>query len=150
MPQWFGLEIPTALPEPRGEHSAVYVEATNEMVVFGGVAAGGVRLNDLWYLANANGTEAGPPSWRQEIPGGVPPVVRNNHTAVYDPQSDRMIVFGGYTFQGGSGELLGDVWILTGVSQGGGDWYQLNPPGEAIRISRGTVIRRFTIRTRTA
>jgi hypothetical protein len=128
-PEWIGLTPQTTLPDPRGEHTAVYVGATNEMVVFGGVTGGGVRLGDLWYLSNANGTEMSSPAWRQVVPSGVPPAPRNNHTAVYDPGSDRMIVYGGYTWDGMFGELLGDVWILTDVSQGGSEWIQLNPAG---------------------
>jgi hypothetical protein len=51
-------------------------------------------------LATTDGT------WLKLLPGGTPPTGRIDHTAIYDPVGNRMVVFGGL---GGSG-MLNDVW----------------------------------------
>ena len=43
--------------------------------------------------------------WTLLSPSGTLPAVRNNHSAVYDATSDRMIVFGGHAPQS-SGRLF--------------------------------------------
>jgi hypothetical protein len=53
------------------------------MIVFGGVGW------DTWALT------LGAPAWAELAPTGVPPLGNLNHTAIYDPVRDRMVVFGG-------------------------------------------------------
>lgn len=91
-PTWTKL-LP-ANPLSRIAHSAVYDSSSNRMVVFGGTVFG-PPLNDVWVLTNANGTEPMPPSWIQLFPTGTPPPARTVHSAVYDANDNRMIVFGG-------------------------------------------------------
>jgi hypothetical protein len=65
------------------------------MVVFGGYgssSSGPIYLNDVWELSLA-----GSPAWTQITPAGTPPITRRQHTAIYDPIRDRMVVFGGGT-----------------------------------------------------
>jgi hypothetical protein len=115
-PAWTQLSPTGVPPSVRSSHVAVYDSANNRMVVFGG--AGGVdvsgRLNDIWVLANANG--GGAPAWTQLSPTGVPPSVRDSHTAVYNPAMNRMVTFAGRTCTGGcTGSeffALNDVWVL--------------------------------------
>ena len=68
--------------------------------------------------------------WTQLSPSGTPPVARGLHgtTGVYDPASNRMIVFGG---RDGSGNNLNDVWVLTNANGVGGtsQWVNLIPNG---------------------
>ena len=71
-------------------------------------------------------------TWTQLSPTGTPPSARgfNGTTGVYDPASDRMIVFGG---RDGSGNNLNDVWVLTNANGlgGAGQWVNLIPNGAA-------------------
>lgn len=61
---------------------------------------------------------------------GTPPVARGLHgtTGVYDPASNRMMVFGG---RDANGDNLNDVWILTNANRlgGSGQWLNLIPNG---------------------
>jgi hypothetical protein len=69
-------------------------------------------------------------TWTQLSPSGTPPVARGLHgtTGVYDPESNRMMVFGG---RDGSGTNLNDVWVLTNANGLGGasQWVNLIPNG---------------------
>ena len=117
-------QIPTgAAPAPRFVHSAVYNGANHRMIVFGGENSLGL-LNDVWVLTNANGV--GTPVWTQLSPTGAPAPVRYLHTAVYDPATNRMVVFGGY-----NGSYANDTWVLSNADGTGGTpaWTQLSPTG---------------------
>lgn len=115
-PLWTQLNPTGVPPSARSSHAAMYDLANNRMVVFGGV--GGVdvsgRLNDVWVLVNANGV--GTPAWTQLSPTGVPPSVRDSHTAVYNPAMNRMVVFAGRTCTGTCTgpefSALSDIWVL--------------------------------------
>jgi hypothetical protein len=87
--------------------AAVYDATRNGMVIFGGVNANGSLVNNAWKLAYASG-QGGTPQWTQLQPAGTAPSPRQQSASVYNPQSDRMIVYGGYA----SGYLY-DVWVLT-------------------------------------
>ena len=69
-------------------------------------------------------------AWVQTEPAGGPPPGRMNNTAVVDPGSGRMIIFGGFT-QMTSTSGTNDVWVLTGANRNGGrrTWIQLLPDG---------------------
>ena len=73
------------------------------------------------------------PAWIQLSPTPDPtygaPGVRLAHTAVYNPTTNRMIVFGGQA--GPSGGLLNDVWVLSNADGTGGTpaWIKLNASG---------------------
>jgi len=120
-------------PAPRGFHSAVLDTITNSMVIFGGttyapVGSGnpGLNLNDTWRLSNAT-TAASALSWTQLKPTGTPPAPRATQTAIYAPESDSMIIFGGgLNF---SSPCVNDVWALKGVSGTAPAWTELSPVG---------------------
>ena len=48
-------------------------------------------------------------SWTELTPSGTPPAARGATTGVYDPASNRMIIFGG---RDASGNNRNDVWVL--------------------------------------
>ena len=131
-PAWVQLN-PTDTTPPRNGHTAVYDAGSNRMVVFGGFVSTGSNCssrsaaNDLWVLSNANGSDSAAPAWTQLTPAGGPPPVRTNHTAVYDPGSNRMIIFGGTA----NGAYLNDTWVLVNANGLGGTptWIQLSPSG---------------------
>jgi hypothetical protein len=67
------------------------------MLVFGGRDSG--DRNDLWALSLAD-----PPEWTLLSAAGTPPSPRKQHTAIYDEDRARMVVFGG--------TAAGDSWAL--------------------------------------
>jgi hypothetical protein len=119
--QLFPLPDPTqttngygGLAIPRSNHTAVYDNTHNRMIIFGGFheSYGISELNDVWVLSNANGLDSTTPAWRELSPlpdptqttnfyGGLPKP-RTDPSAVYDIVNSRMTIFGGYN---ASGEL---------------------------------------------
>jgi hypothetical protein len=126
-PTWAQLNTTGGPPAPRIFHTAVYSPATNTMTVFGGsnCSLGSPQyFNDVWVLSNANGL-GGNPVWTQLTPSGGPSA-RQGATAAYDPNSNRMIVFGGY-----NNLPFSEVWVLSNANGTGGTpvWTQLAPGG---------------------
>jgi galactose oxidase-like protein/Kelch motif protein len=117
--RWAPLTVAGEQPPPRDAHSAVYDPIGKRMMVFGGGGVDGL-LGDLWALDLENA-----PAWTQVAAFGGAPSARARHSAVYDPVHQRMVVFGGATFEG---ELLNDVWSLSLV--GVPTWTRLFPEGE--------------------
>jgi hypothetical protein len=131
-PQWTQLSPLGSPPQARQGAKAAYESVNSRMIVFGGgFGHTSPCANDTWVLSNANSV-AGPPAWTQLSPSGGPPPARIFHTAVYDPVSNRLIVFGGTDcfFQNPS-DYLNDVWVLTNANGLGGApaWIQLAPAG---------------------
>jgi hypothetical protein len=89
-------------PPPRLTFSAVYDPVRDRVVVFGG--DGGYVLGDLWELRLS-----GTPTWAPIAAGGISPGPRREHTAVYDPQFDEMVLFGGFD----GTRRLNDLWTLS-------------------------------------
>jgi len=134
---WTQLTPPGAAPAGRGFHSAVYASLTNSMIVFGGDLSVGNcfdETNDVWVLAHANGT-GGTPAWTQLSSQGIPPTVRDFHTAVYDGENNRMIVFGGRLE---CSSANAEVWVLANANGVGGTpiWAQLSPGAGAAPVPR--------------
>jgi len=87
----------------------------SRMIIFGGCSFSGdlcaTLLNDVWVLTNANGV-AGAPDWVQLSPAGTPPPGRWGHAATYDPTNNRLIIYGGSSWDGN----FFSVWVLTGAN----------------------------------
>ena len=115
-PAWSALAPAGALPSARSEHTAIYDPVRDRMVVFGGNAGSGY-CNDVWELSLE-----GSPAWSALAPAGTLPSARAEHTAIYDPVRDRMVVFGGY-----DGSVRNDVWALS--LSGSPAWSALAPAG---------------------
>ena len=127
---WTQLNPIGGPPSVRDEHTAVYDAANNRMIVFGGVNPCAAPNNDVWVLENADGLAGGiaaTPQWTLLNPTGTAPSGRADHSAVYDPTTNRLIVFGGGTSTG----FVNDVWVLTNANGLGGtpQWTQLAPTG---------------------
>ena len=148
-PQWIQLSPAGGPPGPRIDHVAVYDPGTNRMIVSMGLNQaygapcttqfgnyGQFCYNDVWVLSNADGL-GGSSVWTQLTPSGTPPAPRFGATAVYDPGSNRMILFDGgsdafpYPYSFGCTGLFGEVWVLTNANGSGGSpaWTQLSPLG---------------------
>ena len=123
---WIQLFPTGPTPAARQGATVVYDSVNNVMTLYGG-DAGGTPFGDVWVLSNANGT-GGTPAWSQLLPSGTAPMVRTEHTAVYDSSNNRMIVFAGATT---SGATLSDTWELTSPNGIGGSpsWIKLKPAG---------------------
>lgn len=129
-PAWINI---SSAPIARGEHAAVYDDASNRMIIFGGhTGFPATEQNDVWVLTNADGT-GGPPVWSQLLPSGPPPSPRRPYAMAYDASSNRMIVFGGLDTIPccSSVNVHNDVWVLTHANGLGGtpQWIQLTPSG---------------------
>ncbi|HNT35845.1 MAG TPA: kelch repeat-containing protein, partial [bacterium] len=107
---WSGLSPSgEVLPSPRAFHTAIVYPTRNmdAMIVFGGMnQVGRVTnyFNDLWALSMIQGSEA----WNQIDTKGTLPAVRESHSAIYDPGSATMIVFGG---RNGT-TYFDDLWVF--------------------------------------
>jgi hypothetical protein len=124
-PSWTQITPAGLSPGASQDHAAVYDPSSNRMIVFGG-GLGGSNSNEVWVLSNANGT-GGTPTWEQLAPSGAVPVGREEHSAVYDPFTNRLTIFGGNNASG----ILGDAWVLTNANGLGGTpmWSELGPFG---------------------
>ena len=137
---WVQLSPTGQTPPPVFGHTAVYDPGTNRMIVFVGVSGNDQSLNQVWVLSNANGI-GGSSAWTLLSPTGPPPPTRGFHTAVYDPGTNRMTVFGG--FHGGISDVaFNDVWVLTNANglNGTPQWIQLAPAGGGPNRAQHTAI----------
>ena len=130
--QWTQLSPSGSVPQARQGQTAVYDSANSRMIVFGG-ALGFTSpcSNETWVLSDANSV-AGTPAWTKLSPTGSLPPGRLWHTAIYDPGSNRMIVFGGNNCSSDSiSDDFNDAWVLTNANGLGGvpAWTQLTPTG---------------------
>ncbi len=141
-PAWTQLTFTGGPPSGQQGHTAVYDSTNNLMIVFGGwlSQATGVS-NAVWVLSHANG-QGGTPAWTNLTAEGASgsPAARTGHTAVYDPNSNRMTIFGGYDK---TGLFYNDTWLLTNANGMGGTptWMQFTPTGgpPSARADQGAV-----------
>jgi sugar lactone lactonase YvrE len=113
-------------PAPRSAHVAAYDAVNNRLIVHSGCLGLCSPIDPAVYvLSNANGL-GGLPAWERLTVGGDVPPDRIAHTAVYDPTSNRLIVFGGGDCCGGRAN---DTWVLTNANGLGGppSWERLLP-----------------------
>jgi len=127
LPEWIPLP---AAPIGRANHTATYDPGSNRMTIFGGnLAFFGTNRNDVWLLSDANGI--GGPGWAQLFPGGTLPPAREATQSVYDPATNRLILFGGAAYPNSFTAInYNDVWVLTDANGlGSPGWIQLAPAG---------------------
>ena len=101
-PAWSEIVPAGQPPTPRFHHTAIYDPVRDRMLVFGGWDT--KPTNDVWALSLS-----GNPSWSRLLPSpGQGPEGRYQHTAIYDPVRDRMVVVGGSV----GSYYEEDVWAL--------------------------------------
>ncbi len=92
--EWEQLSATGTPPPERTGHTSVYDPDTGlsgSMIVFGGTdPLPGRYLNDTYIL------DLDQMVWKKVQPGLNQPPGRSDHTAVYDTDENRMIIFGGY------------------------------------------------------
>jgi len=117
-----------AAPRARAFHSAVC--AGSELLVFGGSCGTECVLEDIYQLAAAGPAEPMAVTWTQRLSSAASasrgtPEPRAGHGAVWQPGSNRMLVFGGQILAGAA--LLDDVWALSTSTS----WTLLSAAGAA-------------------
>ena len=126
--QWLRISVSGKQPTNRFGQTSVYNATSNRMITFGGgTGFPGPCINELWVITHLNGV-GGAPGWTKMAPTGTLPGVREGHTAVYDPNTNKMIVFGGTDC---SGNYYNDLWILSNAdgSTATPSWAQVTPVG---------------------
>ena len=125
-PTWTQLTT-AGTPPIRRETRAIYDPVRDRMVIFGGYSndISSYYLNETWEL-----TLSGTPTWHQLATTGGPPPRRAAHTQIYDPDGDRMIVFGGSD----GGSFMNDVWSLDLATN---TWQQLLTGGDFVPVRYG-------------
>ena len=113
---WSQLAPAGTPPDPRWIYDMTYDPPRHRALLFGGVTVGGL-LNDVWALELG-----GPAAWSPVTPAGVTPSGRSDHSMIYDPGNDRMVVFGGF-----DGSIRNDVWSL--ALSPSPVWSELHPSG---------------------
>lgn len=123
---WTQLNPSVPIPLERAHHTAVYDQANDRMIIFGGKTATGL-LNDVWVLSSATGID-GIPGWVELKPTGGPPPARERHVAAYDAVNNMMIIFGGIDQ---NNLIIMDLWVLTNANGLGGipTWTHLSLNG---------------------
>ena len=120
----------SGIPPYVTNHSAVYDAASNRMIVFGGNFGDQSISDQLWMLYNANAL-SGTPAWTQSTPGGDRITGRFGHIAVYDPDLNAMIVYGGHAAP--DGVWTNELWVLRNANGTGGTpgWTRIQPQGDS-------------------
>jgi Galactose oxidase, central domain len=101
---WSKLMTNGLAPPRMVDHTSIYDPLRHRMIVLGG--GGSDTAASLWAL-----TLSGTPEWKQMDAQGEGPRLRYGARAIYDPNSDCMLVFGGYSVPGDT--LANDVWSLS-------------------------------------
>ncbi len=128
-PTWTQLQPTGTAPETQGLSTAVYDAAANQLIVYGGCGGNcSPALPSVYVLTNANGL-GGTPEWSQSSPTSS--IARDAQTAVYDPATNRMIVFGGSLAFYGTDQ--NDTNVLSPANASAPTWTTLTtsggPPG---------------------
>lgn len=106
-------------PVPREAATSIVDPVNSRLIIFGGYDQSLSARNDVWEL------DLNSLAWTQLFPTGSIPGIRYAHSAIYDPDGHRMIVFGGIApYSPG----FNDVWVLD-LTDGAETWQQLNPTG---------------------
>lgn len=120
---------PAGAPGARRGHSLVYDPVSDRAIVFGGLNASLEARADTWLLIGV-GDSSRPARWqRLDVPGPAP-LARGYHAAVFDPGTNRMVVYAGFDPATG---VHDDAWVLVGANgtSPAPAWQRLVPKGSA-------------------
>ena len=89
-PAWTALAPSGTGPTARYGHSSIYDPVRDRMVLFGGFDGNDPLDGSVWTMSFA-----GSPAWGTLSPSGTPAQGSYDHSAIYDSNGDRMLLFGG-------------------------------------------------------
>ena len=130
-PKWTLLSPGGEIPTTMILHSTIYDPVRDRMVMFGGYDGVGFYSSDVWCLWLDDQER-----WTRISPRPTPPSSRMEHTAVYDPIRQRMIVIGGIPYRRGS--PLAEIWSL--ALSGNEIWTPLELSGESLPFADHTSV----------
>lgn len=106
-PTWQQL-VTSVDPPGRYGHSTIYDPVHDRVVMFGGMDYSYPTnyLSEVWSLSLATG------EWTPMTVSGATPGGREGHGALYDPERQRMLVFGGH-YDTGTRGFRNDLWQLS-------------------------------------
>jgi N-acetylneuraminic acid mutarotase len=108
------------VPTERSGYAVVYDSRAGRMILFGGFNAT-AEFNDTWAYDPATNR------WTDLAPAGTLPSVRGFHAMVFDPQTGRVIMFGGFDGE----RYLNDTWTYDPATN---EWIESIPAtGEAMQ-----------------
>jgi hypothetical protein len=105
-------------PGVREGHAVAYDLVARSMLVFGGLdvyTGTGLAEDETWEWNGA--------AWRDRTPRTGPPG-RHDHAMAFDAARGRVVLFGGWSYAGGSNPWMNDLWEWDGVQ-----WYPAAPVG---------------------
>jgi len=120
------------VPTTRLGQTEVLDPVRQRLILFGGsIGLSGTASvdNEVWTMPVSGSAQ----QWSRAIVAGTPPPARYWHSMVYDPNRDRMLVFGGYN----NSSSMNDTWALS-LSPGLA-WTQLTTAGTPPAIRYGHV-----------
>lgn len=125
---WFDLAPPGARPLSRMGHALAYDPVTRQTILFGGIDDIDTYFGDTWAYDFATN------SWLDLNPAGQVPTGRYGHTMVYDADTGRVLLFGGW----GNDGNFSDTWAYDPQSN---TWAELDPgtTGPANRAGQSMV-----------
>jgi hypothetical protein len=116
---WMALTTSGTAPTPRSQASVVYDETNNILMVYAGAGTDDRFIDDFWVLSNADGN-GGTAQWTKLSPTGSAPTVRFSPSAVYDPTSNSLALFGGIACDTSTCTQYDDVFVLANANGKGG------------------------------
>ena len=128
---WSALPDSVSAPSDRREYVAIYDQANNRYLLFGGFGFGSTapenNYNEVWTLTLGDN-----PTWSLLDIAGTPPGPRKGSQWGYDIARNRLLIFGGYGQHDvySAVNWLNDVWQLS-LDGASPTWTELNPTGEA-------------------
>ena len=137
-PAWERLMVDGSEPLARS-HAVAVLDSTGRSVLLFGGRTEPVNVGDLWRLTGLD--SGGTLRWTRLDAGAgrdLGPHARWLSAAVYNPRTDRMIVFGGAV--GWTSPCIDELWILKNVSGRAGSpaWERVpHPAGAAWPAARG-------------
>ena len=114
--QWTEMSPSSQKPLGRSRHAAVWMEATQAMLMFGGWAV--TALNDLWHYALWSNT------WTQLLSSNPPS--RAGHSACWEPLTWSMLTFGGVGSSSESLNYTAELWNYSFLTN---TWTPMAPIG---------------------
>lgn len=86
---WIELPSSGQVPPARDGHAMVYDSGEARLIVFGGISEESSYLNDTWAY------DLSDEAWIELMPSGDVPPPSEGHCMAYDPETRRVILFGG-------------------------------------------------------